>query len=194
MKILCTYVTQFHSYHCEGSWWDRWNQSKDIHRWTPGGWWIWTGRVSTWDWWAEKHLPPNWSWDHKDGVELMCWLLLAKNISKLWYFSGTLERSGASSEMKADLAENEGLERWILKICTPGCLDTRAKAAAPMRAMCGGMEGRSRVAGIGRVTKMVGFCKGSWAFLADDLEDRVRLSRKCGWNIILPNTQSIDGL
>ena len=46
-------------------------------------------------------------------------------------------------------------------VISPGCLDARAKAAAPLRAMCRGMEGGFRVSRIGGVSEVVGFCEGS---------------------------------
>ena len=38
------------------------------------------------------------------------------------------------------------------------------------------------------------FCGGSFAALADDVNFRNEGSRSCGQKIILPNTQSINGL
>ena len=39
-----------------------------------------------------------------------------------------------------------------------------------------------------------GFCEGSFAAWADDVRDGDNGASNCGQNVILPNTQSINGL
>ena len=43
-------------------------------------------------------------------------------------------------------------------------------------------------------SEMEEFCRGSFAALADDVNLGNEGSSSCGWKIILPNTQSINGL
>ena len=63
------------------------------------------------------------------------------------------------------------------------------KGAAPIKAMLGVDAGSFGVS-----SEMEEFCRGSFAALADDINFRNEGSSSCGWKIILPNTQSINGL
>ena len=63
------------------------------------------------------------------------------------------------------------------------------KGAAPIKAML-----RVDVGSFGVSLETEGFCGGSFAVLADDVNFRNEGSSSCGWKIILPNTQSINGL
>ena len=63
------------------------------------------------------------------------------------------------------------------------------KGAAPIKAMLGA-DARS----FGVSSEMEEFCRGSFAALADDINFGNKGSSNCGWKIILPNTQSINGL
>ena len=63
------------------------------------------------------------------------------------------------------------------------------KGAALIKAMLGADAGSFRVS-----LGMEEFCGGSFAALADDINFRNEGSSNCGQKIILPNTQSINGL
>ena len=63
------------------------------------------------------------------------------------------------------------------------------KGAAPIKAMLGADAG-----GFGVSLEMEEFCRGSFAALVDDVNFRNEGSSSCGQKIILPNTQSINGL
>ena len=63
------------------------------------------------------------------------------------------------------------------------------KRAAPIKAMLG-----VDVGSFGVSLETEGFCRGSFAALADDVNFGNKGSSSCGWKIILPNTQSINGL
>ena len=63
------------------------------------------------------------------------------------------------------------------------------KGAALIRAMLGADAGSFRVS-----SEMEGFCRGSFAALADDVNFGNKGSSSCGQKIILPYTQSINGL
>ena len=60
------------------------------------------------------------------------------------------------------------------------------KGAAPIKATLGTDAGSFGVS-----SETEEFCGGSFAALADDVNEG---SSSCGWKIILPNTQSINGL
>ena len=59
----------------------------------------------------------------------------------------------------------------------------------PIKAMLG-----ADVGSLGVSLEMEEFCGGSFAALADDVSFGNKGSSSCGWKIILPNTQSINGL
>src|SRR5208282_446287 len=84
----------------------------------------------------------------------------------------------------------------MVKHCEPGCFEARAKAAAFIKATRGGtengLEGDGGVGGAGEAGGLR-FCEGSKADLAGSV-DRIELSRSCERKVILPNTQSINGL
>ena len=80
-------------------------------------------------------------------------------------------------------------ERWSLKLCAPGSLQAHTKAAALIKETC-----RTEPEGFIFSVEMEGVCKGSLAALADDVSVRYDGSRSCGRKVILPNTQSINGL
>ena len=61
------------------------------------------------------------------------------------------------------------------------------KAAAPINEMCG-----TEVCGVS--VEADGFCREGVAALADDVRDGNDRSMICGWKVILPNAQSINGL
>ena len=63
------------------------------------------------------------------------------------------------------------------------------KGAALIKATLGADAGSFGVS-----SEMEGFCGGSFATLADDVNFRNEGSSSCGQKIILPNTQSINGL
>ena len=63
------------------------------------------------------------------------------------------------------------------------------KGVVPIKAMLGADAGSFRVS-----SEMEEFCGGSFAALADDVNFGNEGSSNCGWKIILPNTQSINGL
>ena len=63
------------------------------------------------------------------------------------------------------------------------------KGAALIKAMLGADVGSIRVS-----SETEEFCGGSFAALADDINFRNEGSSSCGQKIILPNTQSINGL
>ena len=63
------------------------------------------------------------------------------------------------------------------------------KGAVPIKAML-----RVDVGSFGVSSEMEEFCGGSFAALVDDVNFRNEGSISCGWKIILPNTQSINGL
>ena len=63
------------------------------------------------------------------------------------------------------------------------------KGAAPIKAMLGADAGSFGVS-----LEMEGFCRESFAALADDINFRNKGSSSCGQKLILPNTQSINGL
>ena len=88
----------------------------------------------------------------------------------------------------ADFAERRGSERCRLKHCDPFYLLACINAAAPIMDMCGVV---SECFGASSETR---FCRGSVAALAVDVDVRGDKSRRCGQNLILPNTQSINGL
>ena len=58
--------------------------------------------------------------------------------------------------------------------------------------MDGGVEILEGVGGTVEVTE--GFCEGSRADLANDVGGGIDKSKSCGWKVILPNAQSINGL
>ena len=74
-------------------------------------------------------------------------------------------------------------------VCIPWSLQSRMKGAAPIKATLGADPGSFGVS-----LEMEEFCGGSFAALADDVNFRHEGSSSCGWKIILPNTQSINGL
>ena len=63
------------------------------------------------------------------------------------------------------------------------------KGAAPIKATLRVDVGSFRVS-----SEMEGFCRWSFAALADDVNFGNEGSSSCGQKIILPNTQSINGL
>ena len=63
------------------------------------------------------------------------------------------------------------------------------KGAVLIKAMLGVDVGSFRVS-----SEMEEFCRGSFAALADDINFGNEGSSSCGQKIILPNTQSINGL
>ena len=63
------------------------------------------------------------------------------------------------------------------------------KGAVPIKAILGANAGSFRVS-----SEMEEFCGGSFATLADNVNFGSKGSSNCGWKIILPNTQSINGL
>ena len=63
------------------------------------------------------------------------------------------------------------------------------KVAAPIKAMLGADAGSFGVS-----LEMEEFCGGSFAALANDVDFGNEGSSSCGQKIILPNTQSINGL
>ena len=63
------------------------------------------------------------------------------------------------------------------------------KGAALIKAMLG-----VDVGSFGVSSETEEFCGESFAALADDVNFRNEGSSNCGWKIILPNTQSINGL
>ena len=63
------------------------------------------------------------------------------------------------------------------------------KGAALIKAMLGADAGGFEV-----LSETEEFCGGSFAALADDINFRNEGSSSCGCKIILPNTQSINGL
>ena len=63
------------------------------------------------------------------------------------------------------------------------------KGAALIKATLGAVAGS-----FGASSETEEFCGGSFAALADDVNFRNERSSSCGWKIILPNTQSINGL
>ena len=63
------------------------------------------------------------------------------------------------------------------------------KGAVPIKATLGADMGSFRVS-----SEMEEFCRGSFAALADDVNFRNEGSNSSGQKIILPNTQSINGL
>ena len=63
------------------------------------------------------------------------------------------------------------------------------KGAALIKATLG-----ADVGSFGDSSEMEGFCGGSFAALADDVNFGNEGSSSCGQKIILPNTQSINGL
>ena len=63
------------------------------------------------------------------------------------------------------------------------------KGAAPIKATL-----RADVGGFGVSLKTEEFCRGSFAAMADHVNFRNEESSSCGRKIILPNTQSINGL
>ena len=71
----------------------------------------------------------------------------------------------------------------------PGSLKAQANVAALIKEMRG-----TESEGMGAPGVLGAFCKDSCAALADDIRDGDNGSRTCGWKMILPNTQSINGL
>ena len=63
------------------------------------------------------------------------------------------------------------------------------KGAAPIKAML-----KADAGSFGVSSDTEGFCGGSFAALADDINFGNEGSSSCGQKIILPNTQSINGL
>ena len=63
------------------------------------------------------------------------------------------------------------------------------KGSAPIKATLGANAGSFGVS-----SEMEELCGGSFAALADDINFGNEGSSSCGWKIILPNTQSINGL
>ena len=106
-----------------------------------------------------------------------------------WHFGNSREVESFVRDGSWFGRERMESERWRLKHCVHGRLEARMKVAAPIIEIRGVVFGGLEASG-----GTDSFCCGSWAARADNIVDgRDKLSDG-GCKVILPNTQSINGL
>ena len=92
------------------------------------------------------------------------------------------EGSGDLSETEADFPETRVSDKRIWNDWAPGNLQACRKAAELI------MDTVRAEAEDSRALEYEGWCKGSWADLANDIRGRFNFSNSCGWKVVLPNT------